>query len=362
MLETKGVYNEQRSGPVETVHVRWEDTDHTVYELLDGEETPITGKDGEGYPEGRTYVLKIRLEERPFSAQNPSGNDMQTIGTNLKETLELCTRDVQESAPTQDPAEPEEEDSFPIPEESSSPRWATREEASMKIYRMMKFRAESVEWKTRPRPVWWSPAWEEPAEAREVNGIRIPTGSPQEFKECITDDVFAMDSYTMELQADESTGERIDASVNPELINVASAVIWNARGSTLAWKCDRGQDCNDLVLSLFGEVLKLVPDGGSLTYVTHSDWLYEQWTDMMGWKSVGYQRLDRNMCAFQWKGIMDHVEERLNEVNMVKSSESDIEEKIRNAASLYGLEGVQWCREFLATPVGGGYPPTAPWS
>jgi ribonuclease HI len=58
MLATRGVFGEQRSCPVTTVRIRGEDSDHTEYELLDGEETPVTGKDGDAYPLGRTYVLR----------------------------------------------------------------------------------------------------------------------------------------------------------------------------------------------------------------------------------------------------------------------------------------------------------------
>jgi ribonuclease HI len=276
MLATKGVYNEPRSCPVETVRVRGEDSDHTVYELLEGEETPVIGKDGDGYPVGRTYVLKAGLEVRPFnesqsSMQGPAGGEEPAIEECLKETLELCTREVQESVPVQSAALPEEEDSIPIPEEPSSPHWTTPEEESLRIYRMMKLRAEAVEWETRPKPVWWSRAWEELAEAREANGNRIPTGSPCEFKECITDEVYALDEVVMETGIDASTGEEIDSSVNPELINVVAVVVWNARGSTMSRRCDRGADHNDLLLTLFEDALKLVPDNRSLTYVTHSD-------------------------------------------------------------------------------------------
>jgi hypothetical protein len=83
---------------------------------------------------------------------------------------------------------------------------------------------------------------------------------------------------------------------------------------------------------------------------------------MMGWKSVGYQDLDRNACPLQWKGIMEQVEQRLCNVTLVRLSEMEIEPKIQQAVSLYGQEGVQWYREFLATPDGAEYPPVAPWS
>jgi hypothetical protein len=282
----------------------------------------------------------------------------QRIEANLRETLDLNTREIQESVQAPNPVEPEGEESFPMPEEpqeSSSPQWETGEAVGMKIYRIVKFWTEQVEWETRPRPEWWSPAWEELAETRNAD-------SPKEFKECIMDDVFALDVSTMQIRTDESTGEIVDASIDPELINVASAVVWNPRGATMVRKCDRGQDLNDLVLSLFREVLQLVPDNRSLTYVTSSEWLCEQWSDMLAWQAVGYQGLDRGACPYQWKGIMEHVEARLEKVTMVRSGDSDIAERIRNAATMYGREGVDWYRDLLATPVGGDYPPTAPLS
>jgi hypothetical protein len=56
----------QREYPVETVRVVGEDTDRTVYELQDGEETSTIGKDGDGCPAGKTYVLKAHAADVPF--------------------------------------------------------------------------------------------------------------------------------------------------------------------------------------------------------------------------------------------------------------------------------------------------------
>jgi hypothetical protein len=190
MLATKGVFGERRPCPVATVRIRGEDSDHTEYELLDGEETPVAGKNGDGYPLGRTYLLKAAPEvSDPFnvgqsSTPGPIVSEERVIEENLKETLELCSRDVQGSVPTPIQAESEDEGSFPIPEDPStseapigSAEWNSPEAMSMKIYRQMKFLAEKVEWESRPKPAWWSPAWDELAEAREANGLRIPTGS-----------------------------------------------------------------------------------------------------------------------------------------------------------------------------------------
>jgi hypothetical protein len=287
----------------------------------------------------------------------------------LKETLELCTRDVHEPAPAPDPVDQEDDEAFPIPEESNSQggspdgvQWESTDYMMQRIACQMKFMAERVELESWRRPDWWSPAWEESAETRHESGKRIIPGSPLQFKENITEGVFVTDGITMELWTDSETGEQVNWSSNPELINVATGVIWNTQGSTMLRKCDMGVDPNELMLFLFEWAVKLVPDGHTMTYVTHSDWLCEQWCDMMGWKDVGYQGLDQNACPPQWKGIMEHVEQRIGAVTMVKLSDMEIDPKIRQAVSLYGNEGVQWYRDFMATPDGAEYPPAAPWS
>jgi hypothetical protein len=150
----------------------------------------------------------------------------------------------------------------------------------------------------------------------------------------------------MQLREDGDSGEIIDASIDPELINVASAVIWNSHGATMLRKCDRGHDLNDLILSLFKEVLSLTPDGRSLTYVTTSGWLVEQWTDILAWKSVGYEGLDRDACAYQWKGIMESAETRLANVTVIRFEESNITERIRNASVKYGRKGLIGIRHY----------------
>jgi hypothetical protein len=81
---------------------------------------------------------------------------------------------------------------------------------------------------------------------------------------------------------------------------------------------------------------------------------------MMAWREIGYKGLDRSACPFQWKGIMEHVEQRIGAVTKVKIQEIVIDQKMHRAVSMYGEEGIRWYRGFLATPVGGDYPPAAP--
>jgi hypothetical protein len=89
----------------------------------------------------------------------------------------------------------------------------------------MKYMAEKVAWEPRPTPLWWSPAWEELADVREANDVRIPSISHCEFKEHMTEDVFMLDEVVLELGVDADTGEQVDSSSNPELVSVAVGVV-----------------------------------------------------------------------------------------------------------------------------------------
>jgi hypothetical protein len=55
-----------------------------------------------------------------------------------------------------------------------------------------------------------------------------------------------------------------------------------------------------------------------LRYKTNSDWLVEQWRDMMGWKARGHTGLDREQCMPQWAGILKYVDEGPRGVQAVK--------------------------------------------
>jgi hypothetical protein len=125
-------------------------------------------------------------------------------------------------------------------------------------------------------------------------------------------------------------------------------------------RCDKGIDPNELSLNLLEAIVKLVPDGCNVTYATCSEWFFEQWSDMMAWREIGYKGLDRDACPSQWKRIMEHVEQRIGAVTMVKFRDIVTDPKMHQAVSMYGDEGIQWYREFMATPLGGDFPPAAP--
>jgi ribonuclease HI len=193
MLATRGVFHEPRPCPVGTIRIRGEDSDHMTYELLDGEETPVAGKDGDAHPLGRTYVLKAGPEVTdPFSVgslstPSPVVAEEQVIEACLKETLDLCTRENRDSETVPNPVDQDDdEETFSMPEDTeprSEGAWCSEECMRQKIARQMKFMADRVEWESWTRPDWWSPAWEGLADARDGNWKRIIPGSPLQFKE-----------------------------------------------------------------------------------------------------------------------------------------------------------------------------------
>jgi hypothetical protein len=194
----------------------------------------------------------------------------------------------------------------------------------------------------------------------DEDGKRLHPGAPLALKESITVDVLVMDQVVRETGTDSETGEETDWSSDPNLVSVASGVLWNRHGSTMLRRGGQGMDPNDLILRLFETIVKIVPNGCNVTYATSSDWLFDQWRDMMGWREIGYKGLDPNDCMFQWKGIMEHVDQRIGTVTMVKIQEIVIDPKMYQAVSMYAEEGIHWYHEYMATPVGAEYPPAAP--
>jgi hypothetical protein len=92
-------------------------------------------------------------------------------------------------------------------------------------------------------------------------------------------------------------------------------------------------------------------DDRGMQYMSHSDWLVEQRSQMMQWKSVGYEGLDRDACQPQWKEIMGSPEGRTRGVVMVKLSECQVNPSILEALTLYGQEAIPRIQEDLALPV-----------
>jgi ribonuclease HI len=235
MLATKGVLGEQRTCPVETVRVVWEDTDASQYELRDGEETPVAGKDGDQYPVGQTYVLKAGPDAPDgFSMSSvpshigPDQEMEQRIENCLKETIELCERPESETAaePVKLTWEQVESDSHPIPDCLDDDD--DREPIPMPFF------APTHMPQPPPSYEWWTPAWESLNGMLGLGGVQplIPV-CPSQFKDLVDSDVFMVDDVMFQSKIDSDTGEPVDARTDPEFITVVAGCIHNNQYATL---------------------------------------------------------------------------------------------------------------------------------
>jgi hypothetical protein len=288
-------------------------------------------------------VLKADASAQPFGIERPESQ----VVTDSEITDDECPFPMPEDPPEQETT-------------SSSQHFGNLEEAMARATRQLRYWSAKIEWESRPKPTWWSQAWEEMAELKRPDGTRIPTGSPAEFKECITGDVTATDSFAFEAMVDGSPGQIVGPSVNLDLTNVVAAGVWTESGSTIIRRCGRDVDINELSLAAFKDILSVTPDACELIYITHSDWLLGQWSDMIAWKDADYQGLDRKACPHYWEDIMGHAETRLSKVTMYHINDREVWPPFKEAVRKYGMEGIEWYRRFMETPDGGEYPPAAP--
>jgi hypothetical protein len=158
----------------------------------------------------------------------------------------------------------------------------------------------------------------------------------------------------------------IDQLGRDEMGDISTVVgcVWNALVLTFVKYGVKGGNQETMLLDQLEWAVKLIPTEKGMRYKTHSDWLVEQWQDMMGWKARGYQGLDRDACMPQWKNIIREVEERAHgmEVTKLEDERTMLETKILNAMVTYGVEGMVRLEEDLTTPVDGYRQPGAPWS
>jgi hypothetical protein len=111
---------------------------------------------------------------------------------------------------------------------------------------------------------------------------------------------------------------------------------------------------------MFSSATSRYEDRG-MQYMSHSNWLVEQWTEMMQWKSVGYEGLDRDACPPEWKETMGGLEGRTRGVMMLKLRECQVNPSIVEALRLDRQEAIPRLQEDLALPVDAYHRPEAPW-
>jgi hypothetical protein len=129
--------------------------------------------------------------------------------------------------------------------------------------------------------------------------------------------------------------------------------VWNSQHITLVKKGAKGGDPNSLILDQLRLAVQLIPDGKAMRYEIDSDWLVEQWCQMMQWKARSYQGLDRSACMPQWADIMREVEERAQGMDITTLDPTKTASGFMEAARMYALEAIPRHEEGLVTPVDG---------
>jgi hypothetical protein len=185
---------------------------------------------------------------------------------------------------------------------------------------------------------------------------------PKDFKEAIGTDVWMIDQIGTQHRTDPATDSENGPESDPELASIATGCVWNSHYVTLINRGDMEATSGMTVLEQFALAVTLIPAGKYVPYETHSDWLIEQWHDVMGRTEPGYVGLDREKCMPQWAGIMKYVDEGERRVQMAKFTDDGNDSIMIEATQLYAIEAKQRLEEELALPVDSYRQPEAPWS
>jgi hypothetical protein len=124
----------------------------------------------------------------------------------------------------------------------------------------------------------------------------------------------------------------------------------------------KGGDPYETSLNLFEWATKLVPNGKSMQYETRSATLAHEWDQMIQWKVVNYQGLDRDACPQQLAGIMKNLERGTQLVAIKYVEDGMIVSEISEALQMYAQEAARLYEEDLTLPVDAFRQPDAPWS
>jgi hypothetical protein len=116
--------------------------------------------------------------------------------------------------------------------------------------------------------------------------------APKDVRESVDTDVLMADQIGAQYNLDPCTGEQIGHDVDPNLMTVVTACVWNSQYVTMIKRGAKGSDPYAVSLDSFEWAVKLVPDGKGMYYETRSEMLAREWDQMMQWKAVGYQGLD----------------------------------------------------------------------
>jgi hypothetical protein len=190
-----------------------------------------------------------------------------------------------------------------------------------------------------------------------IQSLAVP---PKDFKEVVETNVWMVGQIGTQHRTDPETGLEMGPESDPDLICMITGSVWNSQNVTLVKSGKEGESPNMMVLEQFALAVSLIPAGKDMRYDTHSDWLVEQWHNMMGWKDHGYVGLDRDACMPQWTEILKYIDEGPRGAFMVKIDENTTDSAVLEAAQMYATEGLQRLQEDRETMVDGYRQPEAP--
>jgi hypothetical protein len=284
MLATKGVRNETPPLNVQFLHQINEDTDHIEYKFANGEIPPAPSHWTGDVPPPQVYTMaKPSLEaaisplDVAFSDDADSDSEIQPIQLDTQNEAQISTPEIEEKGPAQ---------TFPTIVSLPTP-----------------------EPLPRPKPTWWSEAWEMLDGIQSESQLRnsLTPMSGEEFRLKCGSDVHAIDLYCSRSVIDPITGESRLADEQDDERQVVTGVMWSDEAITKSVVYGKGRDPNELDLLHLKKMLDACPADRAFTLHTSSEFLLvegEKFRELVESGSLGEVW---NQIHGHWKNIWGHM-------------------------------------------------------
>jgi hypothetical protein len=210
------------------------------------------------------------------------------------------------------------------------------------------------------KPEWWTAAWDQLEGTQSMDGNFIQPVCSKVFKDECSLDVNAFDQPGCQSHTDSATGETILPDEGNDLLGGVIGVIWSDKHVTMTRCADRNNAPGMTFLRNFAELVKLCPEGRTLTFKTHSSELVEQYDRMVQRKERGYEGLDPSEVHEVWKRIIDQIELSQKRVQMCLGTVEEVP-SYKSAVVTHVKEVVDHLEEVLELPVDPYTPLVPPW-
>jgi hypothetical protein len=288
MLATKRVRNETPQVNVQFLHPINEDTDHTEYEFADGEIPPVPSNwTGDVQP---PQVYTMAEPSRDIAKPLP---EVTSLGVTSFPVDAAYSDDAVSESDTQ-PAPPEDEE--------------TEEKGPAQMFPAI-VSLPTSEPLPRPKPTWWSDAWEMLDGIQSESSVRdylIPV-SGEEFRVRCESDVHAIDLYCSRSVIDPVTGESRLANEQDDENQVVTGVMWSDEVITMSAVYGKGRDPNELHLLHLKRMLDACPANHAFFLHTSSEFLLTEGEKFRELEESGSIGEVWNQIHSHWKNIWGHL-------------------------------------------------------